>query len=160
MDAYKVKTTVKNGQIILDLPSEFNDTAVEVIVLQVTEKPYIDASDELHLAEETVLPYGSSKKIEQTEEQSEQLAKSKPDESGFIQPRKKIDLRTLRGKISNESAEKMYHDIEEAYESDFWYPFQSTDITKLRGALKLDMTNDEIDSLTKSWRNEWNRDIS
>ena len=39
-------------------------------------------------------------------------------------------------------------------------PRKKIDLTKLRGALKLDMTIDEIDSLTKSWRDEWNRDFS
>ena len=157
MDAYKVKSIVKNGQLIIDLPEEFNEKEVEVTVFQVAKTVYGETSEDLSVAEEvTQSSYLSSEQIEQPEEQ----VQSKRDESGFIYPRKQIDLRTLRGKLSNESAEKMYHDIEEAYESDFLYPFQTTDITKLRGALKLDMTNDEIDFLTKSWRNEWNRDIS
>lgn len=39
-------------------------------------------------------------------------------------------------------------------------PRKKIDLTKLRGALKLNMTIDEIDSLTKSWREEWERDFS
>ncbi len=157
MDAYKVKSTVKNGQLIIDLPLDFDNTEVEVTVLQVAKTVYSEIVKDLSVAEEvTQSSCLSPEKIERPEEE----VQSKRDESDFVHPRKKIDLRTLRGKLSNESAEKMYHDIEEAYESDFLYPFQTTDITKLRGALKLDMTNDEIDSLTKSWRNEWNRDIS
>ena len=39
-------------------------------------------------------------------------------------------------------------------------PRKPTDLTKLIGAFKSKMTVEEIDSLTQSWRNEWQRDFS
>lgn len=39
-------------------------------------------------------------------------------------------------------------------------PRKKIDLTKLIGAFDNKMTIEEIDSLTKSWRNEWERDFS
>jgi RNase H-fold protein (predicted Holliday junction resolvase) len=57
-------------------------------------------------------------------------------------------------------AEQLRQEQDEEDTSDFWSPRKKTDITKLRGALKLNMTIEQIDSLTKNWRNEWERDFS
>lgn len=38
-------------------------------------------------------------------------------------------------------------------------PRKKIDLTKLFGTFNNKMTVDEIDSLTKSWRNEWDRDF-
>ena len=42
MDAYKVKSIVRNGQILINLPTNFDNTVVEVIVLQIIQ---VDVSD-------------------------------------------------------------------------------------------------------------------
>jgi uncharacterized protein YeeX (DUF496 family) len=101
----------------------------------------------------------------------------------------------LGGRMSKETAadlniqlEKMREEYDD-HEPDFLSPRKRTDITKLRGALKLDTTTDgvegiitparkkidlsqligafnhkmsieDIDTLTKSWRDEWERDFS
>lgn len=151
MDAYKVKSIVKNGQLIIDLPEEFNEKEVEVTVLQVAEKTYGDASEKLSLAEETTqTPYLSSKSKEQTEK-----------ESDFIQPRKKIDLKT-RGAMKLDLSINEIDAIARTMRGDspFVPPRKRIKLSTLMGAYKHKMTNDEIDSLTKSWRNEWNQDIS
>jgi hypothetical protein len=166
MDAYKVQQTVKNGQLIIDLPPEFDNTLVEAIVLQVAQKA---ASDEIpksltpytttlesnqEAAESAVMAYGKPKLQEK-----EDLELNELDESDFILPRKKVDISKLRGSISNESTELWEQYIEDTYESDFWLPRQKIDLKQFRGALKLDISTDEIDSLTKSWRDEWSRDL-
>lgn len=152
MDAYKVKSIVKNGQLIIDLPEEFNEKEVEVTVLQVAEKTYDETADELSLSEETTqTPYLSSKSKQQTEE-----------ESGFLQPRKKIDLSTLRGAIKSDLSINEIDAIARTMRGDspFVPPRKRIKLSTLMGAYKHKMTNDEIDSLTKSWRNEWTQDIS
>ena len=128
MNVYKVKTVVKNGQLIVDLPFDFDKKTVEITVALVDEKDPINAqynrfSNDTQLVEESEeISYIASnpQKSNPTEHQDTALV----DEFGFIPPRQKIDLRALRG------------------------------------AFKHKMTIEEIDSLTKSWRDEWDRDFS
>ena len=47
MDAYKVLSTVKNGQLLIDMPTNFDNTDVEVIVLQVVRSAANDAQTPL-----------------------------------------------------------------------------------------------------------------
>ena len=42
----------------------------------------------------------------------------------------------------------------------FLPPRQNIDLSQLRGGFKNKMTNEEIDFLTKSWRNEWEQDLN
>ncbi len=142
MNAYKVKSTVKNRQIIIDLPNNFDDSDVEVIVLQISDITKTDNSPndmskyigifknkltnediDNQLAEETEAPsYIKSNPNDAIKTDIQETASV--DESGFVPPRQKIDLRTLIGAYKNK------------------------------------MTIEEIDSLTKSWRDEWGRDFS
>ena len=159
MDAYKVKSIVKNGQLIIDLPEEFNEKEVEVTVFQVAQTAYGETSEDLSVAEEvTQSSYLSSKQIEQPEEE----VQSKRDESDFIHPHKKIDLRTLRGAIKSDLSINEIDAIARSMRGDspFVPPRKRIKLSTLMGAYKNKLTNDEIDSLTKGWRNEWNRDIS
>lgn len=159
MDTYKAHATVKNGQLIIDLPAEFDNIEVEILISRLTTKsvsdeetkPYISDSEDTQLLEEpAVLAY--------------QIPSVTPnevvDESEFIQPRQKIDISKFRGCISKETGQKMIEDIENANELSFIPPRENIKLSTLMGAYKNKMTNDEIDSLTKSWRNEWNRDFS
>ena len=153
MDAYKVKTTVKNGQIILDLPSEFNDTAVEVIVLKAvphaselpTDSPvYPPIEENLQGVEETAAsPYVQSNP-------------KQTDESDFWHPREKVDLTKLRGALKSDLSINEIDAIARSMRGDspFVPPRKRIKLSTLMGAYKHKMTNDEIDSLTKSWRDE------
>ncbi len=47
MDAYKVLLTVKNGQLLIDMPTNFDNTDVEVIVLQVVRSATNDVQNQL-----------------------------------------------------------------------------------------------------------------
>lgn len=67
MDTYKIQSTVKNGQIIIDLPLNFNNTNVEVIVSQigysaVSDKPRKDMSKYIGI-------FKNKQTIEQIDEQ-------------------------------------------------------------------------------------------
>jgi hypothetical protein len=147
MDAYKVQQTVKNGQLIIDLPAEFDDSLVEVIVLQVAQKAESNEISKIHK------PYEADLETGQVVEEPAALP------YGMIPPRKKIKASELYGTLSDEAAERWEESIEDSYESDFWLPRPNIDLKQFRGALKHDITTDEIDSLTKNWRGEWNRDF-
>ena len=159
MDAYKVKSFVKNGQLIIDLPEDFNEKEVEITILQVNEAVYDETAEILSLAEEvTQSSYLSSKQIEEPEEE----VQSKRDESGFIHPRKKIDLSTLHGAIKSDLTINEIDAITRSMRGDspFVPPRKRIKLSTLMGAYTDKLTNDEIDSLTKNMRNEWSRDIS
>jgi hypothetical protein len=72
----------------------------------------------------------------------------------------------LGGRMSKEMAADLHLQLEKMreewddHEPDFLPPRKKIDLSTLRGKLKLDMTIDEIDALTKSWRDEWERDFS
>lgn len=161
MDAYKVLSTVRNGQLLIDMPINFDNTDVEVIVLQV-----------VHSATNDQLPKYTNgiKDKELSEKIADAIVSTTPSKEPFlnlrpeleevediITARKKIDLTKLMGAFNDKSTD--LNDLDED-DSDFWQPRKRTDITKLRGALKLNMTIEEIDLLTKSWRDEWERDFS
>ncbi len=164
MDAYKVQTTVKNGQITLDLPSEFNDTAVEVIILKtvssatelsVVSPLYPPIEENLQGVEETAAsPYVQSN-LKPTDESDIQKTPV-IDESDFWYPREKIDLTQLRGAIKSDLSINEIDAIARSMRGDspFVPPRKRVKLSTLMGAYKHKMTNDEIDSLTKSWRSE------
>lgn len=155
MDTYKVHATVKNGQLIIDLPAEFDNIEVEILISRLATKS---------VSEEETKPYLPDSEDTQLLEEPEMLVYQKPlvkpihevDESGFIPPRQKVDFSKLQGRMPKESVQKMIEDIEDANDSDYWQPREIIDLSTLIGTLKLNMTIDEIDSLTKSWRDEWN----
>ena len=92
MDIYKVKSIVKNGQLIIDLPDEFENTDVEVSVSLVSSsKEYTSSSEPISVAEEHSTAYAKHN-----------LPNKKTDESGIIPPREKVDLRKLRGAIKSD----------------------------------------------------------
>jgi hypothetical protein len=132
MDAYIIESTVENGQVTIDLPTNLHNKNVKITIDEIVN----------------------------TTPPKEPLKRSLPEleeVEGIIPARKKIDLTQLFGAFNDKSAGLNEQDEDD---SDFWQPRKRTDITKLRGALKLNMTIDEVDSLTKSWRDEWERDFS
>ncbi len=168
MDAYKVLSTVKNGQLLIDMPHDFDNTDVEVIVLQVVRSATNDVQtllskringikNEEHIEEidNSVLTMSDLKLP--IKAVSTNLRPELEEVEAIIPARKKVDLTQLIGAFNNKSTDLNEQDEDD---SDFWQPRKRTDITKLRGALKLNMTIDEVDSLTKSWRDEWERDFS
>ena len=135
MDAYKVLSTVKNGQLLIDMPLNFDNTDVEVIVLQVVRSAANDVQNQL------------SKYINgiKDKERMEEIDNSVLTMS---------DLKLASKAIST----NLHPELEEV---EAIIPARKKiDITTLRGKLKLNMTIDEVDALTKSWRDEWERDFS
>jgi hypothetical protein len=132
MDAYIVESAKNNGQLIIDLPAHLHNKNVKITI------------------DEIVNTMPSKEAFVNFRPELEEV-------EGIIPQRKKVDLTQLIGAFNDKSTDLNELDDDD---SDFWQPRKRTDITKLRGALKLDMTIDEIDSLTKSWRDEWERDVS
>ena len=123
MDAYKVKSIVKNGQLIIDLPEEFDDKEVEITVFQVAKTVYGETSEDISVAEEvTQSSYLSSKKIEQTDK-TEQSNLIKSEQAGIIPPRIDIDLSTLMGayrhKMTNDEIDLITKNIRNEWDRDF-----------------------------------------
>ena len=135
MDAYKVLSTVKNGQLLINMPLNFDNTDVEVIVLQVVRSATNDVQTPL------------SKRINDVKNEGliEKIDNSVLTKSDLKLPSKAVST-NLRPKLEEVEA------IIPAR--------KKIDLTTLRGKLKLNMTIDEVDSLTKSWRDEWERDFS
>lgn len=132
MDAYIIESAKNNGQLIIDLPAHLHNKNVKITIDEIVNTmPSKEAFVNLR------------PELEEVED--------------IILARKKVDLTQLFGAFNDKSTDLNELDDDD---SDFWQPRKRTDITKLRGALKLDMTIDEIDSLTKSWRDEWERDVS
>jgi hypothetical protein len=162
MDAYKVQQTVKNGQLIIDLPAEFDDSLVEVVVsLAISDdsaqksKSYPEIEDNFSIAAETAtLPYISSK--------STSFVSKEDDESDFIEPSQKIELPQFKGALDLDLTDNELDAFARSLRGDspFVPPRKKIKLSTLMGAYKNKMTNDEIDSLTKSWRDEWERDFS
>jgi hypothetical protein len=168
MDAYKVLSTVRNGQLLIDMPINFDNTDVEVIVLQVVRSATNDVQTPLSKFVNSIKDKERIEEIENpvltmsdlksaSKAVSTNLRPELEEVEAIIPARKKIDLTQLFGAFNNKSTD--LNELEDD-DSDFWQPRKRTDITKLRGALKLNMTIDEIDLLTKSWRDEWERDFS
>lgn len=132
MDAYIVESAKNNGQLIIDLPAHLHNKNVKITIDEIVN---IMPSREAFV--------NFRPELEEVED--------------IIPARKKVDLTQLIGAFNDKSTDLNELDDDD---SDFWQPRKRTDITKLRGALKLDMTIDEIDSLTKNWRDEWERDVS
>ena len=71
MDTYKIQSTVKNGQLIIDLPVNFDNTNVEVVVSQigyaaVSDKPRKDMSKYIGI-------FKNKQTIEQIDEQLQNI---------------------------------------------------------------------------------------
>ena len=71
MNAYKIQAIVKNGQLIIDLPKNFDNANVEVIVLQIgypaiSDKPRKDMSKYLGI-------FKNKQTIEQIDEQLKEI---------------------------------------------------------------------------------------
>jgi hypothetical protein len=135
MDAYKVLSTVRNGQLLIDMPTNFDNTDVEVIVLQVVRSATNDVQTTL------------SKRINgvKNKEHIEDIDNPVLTMSDLKSASKAV-LTNLRPELEEVEA------IIPAR--------KKIDLTQLFGAFKNKMTIEEIDTLTKSWRNEWERDFS
>ena len=134
MDAYKVLSTVKNGQLLIDMPTNFDNTDVEVIVLQVVRSAANDVQNPLP-------KYVNGVKNRERVEEIDNLISTMPD---------------LKH-TSKDVSRNVYPELEEV--EGIISARKKIDLTTLRGKLKLNMTIDEVDSLTKSWRDEWERDF-
>ena len=134
MDAYKVLSTVKNGQLLIDMPTNFDNTDVEVIVLQVVRSAANDVQNPLP-------KYVNGVKNRERVEEIDNLISTMPD---------------LKH-TSKDVSRNVYPELEEV--EGIIPARKKIDLTTLRGKLKLNMTIDEVDSLTKSWRDEWERDF-
>lgn len=135
MDAYKVLSTVKNGQLLIDMPLNFDNTDVEVIVLQVVRSATNDVQTSL------------SKHINgiKNKERIEELDNSVLTMSDLKRASKEVST-NLRPELEEVEAIIPAH--------------KKIDLTQLIGAFKNKMSIEDIDTLTKSWRNEWERDLS
>ena len=135
MDAYKVLSTVKNGQLLIDMPTNFDNTDVEVIVLQVVRSATNDVQTPL------------SKHINgiKNKERIEELDNSVLTMS---------DLKLTSKEVSTNLRPEL-EEVEAIIPAR-----KKIDLTQLIGAFKNKMSIEEIDTLTKSWRNEWERDLS
>ena len=135
MDAYKVLSTVKNGQLLIDMPHDFDNTDVEVIVLQVVRSATNDV--------QTLL----SKRINgiKNEEHIEEI-----DNSVLTMSDLKLPIKAVSTNLRPELEE-----VEAIIPAR-----KKVDLTQLIGAFKNKMSIEDIDILTKSWRNEWERDLS
>ena len=90
MNAYKVQTIVKNGQITVDLPATFNNSNVEVIVLQIanlaiSDKPKKDMSKYLGI-------FKNKQTIEQIDEQLREMRGEQPLFAGRLSKETAEDL--------------------------------------------------------------------
>lgn len=158
MDTYKVQKTVKNGQLIIDLPSEFDNTLVEITVSQVSAyKGYADKIENISIAKEPSTAY-----VDNTSKEKTAAIPNELEASEFIPPQQKVDFKklkeTLNLNMTINEADAFARSLRG--DSPFVPPRKKIKLSTLMGAYKNKMTNDEIDSLTKSWRDEWNRDFS
>ncbi len=71
-----------------------------------------------------------------------------------------VSLPLAEGSAVENTADLLKRLNQEHEEMGILPPRKKIDLTKLIGAFDNKMTIEEIDSLTKSWRNEWERDFS
>jgi hypothetical protein len=135
MDAYKVLSTVKNGQLLIDMPINFDNTDVEVIVLQVVRSATSDVQNQLS---KHINGIKDKERIEEIDNPVLTMS----------------DLKSASKAVST----NLRPELEEV--QDIIPARKKIDLTQLFGAFKNKMTIEEIDTLTKSWRNEWERDFS
>lgn len=135
MDAYKVLSTVRNGQLLIDMPINFDNTDVEVIVLQVVRSTANNAQIPL------------SKRINRVKNE-EHIGKINNSVLTMS------DLK-LASKAVSTNLRPELEEVEAIIAAR-----KKIDLTQLIGAFKNKMSIEDIDTLTKSWRNEWERDLS
>ena len=135
MDAYKVLSTVKNGQLLIDMPLNFDNTDVEVIVLQVVRSA----------ANNVQTPLSKHINGAKNKERIEEI------DNTFLAM---SDLKLASKEVSTNLRPEL-EEVEAIIPAR-----KKVDLTQLIGAFKNKMSIEDIDTLTKSWRNEWERDLS